>query len=728
MSEEVGIVMSLYDKVSPTLKAISGNTKAFDKSLDELEQSLKAYEKAQDSMVKQSADLKKAMAEADQKVKDARKSYRQLKDETSKGALDAAIDEQERLRQRLSDTEAAIKANRSAYQDLYKSAQDAARGMSKLDNRAAQTNSGREGDALLNGLAAAGIGSLWSDAVSQLGNSYLSSAMGESQARRISGILSGAISGGTMGSVFGPQGIAIGAAAGGLAGLVSGQSEAFATEDEAFKSYYSGLVEAGASAREASLSAGSDTAAQRELDAIAFNRLLGEGVGDQYLSDLRTMAAATPMEYSDLTDMSRALATGFGDSPQRMLELMEAIGDAGSAVGVTASDMTEMARAMSRMNSSGKATLEYLNIFQDRGVDAIGMLSEALGKTQGEIYDMISKGEINGKKAANILQQGMVEAYSGAMEQMSTTFSGLSSTLADAQTELNNAYGEGYNSTRSGGLEAEISAYGGLLGQAVENLNRISGENAAYLENLSERYTREALSAVLLGEDTTLFGGEQQAELERMRDEFIDASAAYEDGSQEAGLKMDSLRTQAEALATAAYESSDQYQMLHETELDQIEAIRENTVALGGWRNELEKQQELSKGQGGSVASGIFGMLEQQGAQKTGLSGSGATYTVGDAMSFGKSLLTHLEQAGSSHTGFAYGLDRVPYDNYAAILHQGERVLTAREARAMDRQGGAFGPVTVTGNQFVIRQESDIDAVAAAILRRAELAAQGGVR
>ena len=209
LAEEVGIVMSLYDKVSPTLKAISGNTKAFDKSLDDLEQSLKAYEKAQESMVKQSADLKKAMAEADQKVKDAQKSYRKLKDETSKGALDAAIDEQERLRQRLSDTEAAIKANRSAYRDLYKSAQDAARGMSKLDNRAARTNGGREGDALLNGLAAAGIGSLWSDAVRQLGDAYLSSAIGEPDARIVSGILSGAISGGTMGSVFGPQGIAI---------------------------------------------------------------------------------------------------------------------------------------------------------------------------------------------------------------------------------------------------------------------------------------------------------------------------------------------------------------------------------------------------------------------------------------------------------------------------------------------------------------------------------------
>ena len=33
MAEEVGIVMSLYDRVSPTLKAIAGNSQAFDKTL-----------------------------------------------------------------------------------------------------------------------------------------------------------------------------------------------------------------------------------------------------------------------------------------------------------------------------------------------------------------------------------------------------------------------------------------------------------------------------------------------------------------------------------------------------------------------------------------------------------------------------------------------------------------------------------------------------------------------
>ena len=157
-----------------------------------------------------------------------------------------------------------------------------------------------------------------------------------------------------MGSLAGPIGTAIGAVVGGTIGLVQGGTQMFQGQDEAFKSYYQGLYEQGQTAAGESLSAGSDTAAQRELDAIAFNRLLGEGVGDQYLERLRTLAADTPLEYSGLTSMSRALATGFGDTPERMLELITAIGDAGSAVGVTVSDMETMAQALSRMNSSGK--------------------------------------------------------------------------------------------------------------------------------------------------------------------------------------------------------------------------------------------------------------------------------------------------------------------------------------------------------------------------------------
>ena len=490
-----------------------------------------------------------------------------------------------------------------------------------------------------------------------------------------------------MGSLLGPVGTAVGAAIGGGLGLLQGGSQAAQGRDDAFKQYYSDLYDTQQAAAEESLSAGGDTASQRELDAIAFNRLLGQGVGDQYLEDLRTLAADTPMEYGDLTSMSRALATGFGDAPDRMLELMTAIGDAGSAVGVDASGMTYMAQILSRVQSSNQFSKEDLDAFQDRGINVLSMLSSSFSVADGEIYDMISKGEINGRDAVNIIQQGMETAYSGAMEQMAETFSGLTSTLEGTMAELDNARGEGYNDLRKEGLQSEIDAYGGALGDAIQNLNRISGENDAYMENLSEQYTREALSALLLGEDTTLFPEEDQAELRRMREDFLAASSAYEDGNEEAGLKMESLRQQAEALATAAYESSDQYQLLNDSEKDLIGAIRDLTDSLDGFMNEYGLNQELSKGQGDVWMEKV--MLGDPDDPNDGFTGS--YYSIWGA--------ENDRLAAMVNGSHAYGLDRVPR-NGLYYLHQDERVLTAQAAGEQSRKSGATLQITIKDNHF----------------------------
>lgn len=690
---DASVAFSVTDNLSQSVVGMKNSVNSFRGDITQLQQKLDVLDNTRFRL--KNFDLKQAKNELER----TKRAFEELGDAASDADREAALADFERATQNYENVRRQLDLTSKAARQAEKDIQDVSGAFSRMDNRANRSGSA----SVLEGLGKAGLGQMAGDAALEVANTLIGSAFGNEAGSIISSGLSGAISGAAIGSIIPGIGTAIGAAVGGAIGLAQGGTQAFESRDEAFKSYYQQLYEQSQSAAEESLSSGSSTAAQRELDAIAFNRLLGAGVGDRYLSDLRVMAAETPMEYADLTAMSRALATGFGDSPERMLSLMEAIGDAGSAVGVTASDMTEMARAMSRMNSSGKATLEFLNIFQDRGVDVIGMLGEAMGKTQGEIYEMISKSKINGQDAADIIQRGMESAYGGAMQTMAETFSGLTSTLSDAMTEIDNARGEGYNTVRSSGLQAEIDAYGGLLGSAVENLNRIAGENEAYMENLSDRYMREALSAVLLGEGTTLYNPQQQLELEDMRASFVQASADYENGSQEAGLKMDSLRQQAEALATAAYESSSQYQDMHQAELDQIAATRDLTAAFTAWTNEYRTQQAQSVGLGGSKM--VAGDLSEMDKAVGGLNSAAGWYA-----------------AQKQH---AYGLGRVPYDNYAALLHEGERVLTAREAREADRGGGA---VTVNiGGSWQVRSDSDVDAIAEAIVRRARLARLGGI-
>ena len=128
------------------------------------------------------------------------------------------------------------------------------------------------------------------------------------------------------------------------------------------------------------------------------------------------------------------------------------------------------------------------------------------------------------------------------------------------------------------------------------------------------------------------------------------------------------------------------------------------------------------------VVAGLAGL----GESRSGVpSGGGATYTWDDITNAAKSFWDYVNTPGTElmerSRSNAYGLRRVPYDGYAALLHEGERVLTAREARAMDRGGAGNVTVNITGS-WSVRSDADVDAVAEALYRRIRTARMGGVR
>ena len=562
----------------------------------------------------------------------------------------------------------------------------------KVDN---QGGSGSFGKNIVNALAVSGIGDAAKQLAQQGANAIFASAFGDAGGTLASNILSMGMTGASTGLMLGgPLGMAIGAGVGAGVGLISGGIQNKEKKDDAFKSYYGELYSSAVERHAAELESGSGIASGRETDLISFSTLFGSReTAKTYLSELVNMANTTPFLYDDLTAMSKTLAT-FGYDAKSILPVLSTIGDAGAALGMSTSDMTTVAQALGRMKSSDKATLEYLNILNDRGIGAVGLLAEAKGKSQGEIYDMISKGQIAGTEAVEIILSALTDGFSGAMEEQSKTFAGRSSTLEGWEQEMANAQGEAYNTLRSEGKQRQIDYYAGITDE-LSGLNAMIGAGEAAQENLKEQYLREAMNAVLKGTEIRLYEGEQAETLRKLRQEYMVIQADYadlQDGAKKTGKideselialgeRSDALKSKLEALAE------------RDVELELISAIRENTLALGeaAYLGDYEKQQELSKGQG-------FGNVTADPGYRS-----------------------LRERDYGPH---AWGLDYVPYDNFPALLHQGERVLTASQARAADRGMGVnvtfSGPVTV-------REEADLDRLAAKLAANVVRAAELGV-
>ena len=403
---ETSIVITATDHFSAAMKTMRESSQHFTKDLNGMQKKLNELNKTKST-------LKVDTDKARQELRAAEKQFSETRDVIDELILQGKQLTFEEARRNLS---LVTKEASNVEKQMLKTG----KAFSKTENTA--TGGMSSAKSLLNGFASSGIANMFNGLAQNVANTWVSSAFGSEIGSVFSSALSSAASGAAVGSMLGSvaglPGFAIGAAAGGILGAVSGGLAIQEQRDDAFKSYVQEAYENQMSAQEASLTSGSALAAQRETDRISFETLFRRGgvedmgIVETYLSNLVEMANNTPFLYGDLTAMSKTLATyGYSaqaDAEKRLsgekdynyiLDVLQTIGDAGAALGQSTGDMEAMATAIGRMKSSNKATLEYLNILNDRGIGAVGMLAEARGVDQGAMYDMISKGQVSGREA-----------------------------------------------------------------------------------------------------------------------------------------------------------------------------------------------------------------------------------------------------------------------------------------------------------------------------------------
>lgn len=528
---DVSIALSAKDNYTTTLKKIADATRTGVKSIESLQQSL-------DTLNKTRVSVQLNMTKVKNELREAKKRF----EETGDAADELAMKDKQFELNNLASQLKAVNANAI---EAEKSMRTLAGTNSKIANRqsAAGGSSAKAGSSgsmlgtVGSALATAGFGDMLSNSLSGAAGAFFGSYYGTTDGAAIESFLGSAISGATMGAAAGSMvapgiGTAIGAAAGGLIGAVSGGIEAatqqFESRDEAFKSYVQDQYNAVQERRNEELSGGSSIAGQREMDQMAFTTLFGNAdTAQNYLEQVRVMGAETPFQYEDLTQISRTL-TAFGYSVDELIPTMTALGDAGSANGMTTDAINEMAQALGYMRSSNLVYREQFGIFQRRGVDAAGAVAEAKGMSIDEVYSAITRGDLGGVEISEILTKYMEETYQGAMDIQSKTFEGLASTLEDANAELQNAAGRGYNEEKKIGMADQIDWLEGEAGQKMMEMNEQIGRAKAEAENLQQQMYQDVFDGMFNGEIPADMDARIAAQVEDLHQRYMNAMATIE--------------------------------------------------------------------------------------------------------------------------------------------------------------------------------------------------------
>ena len=556
---EVGIVMTLRDRISSTMKSIAASGKALSSDFEDLYERVEATENRQAALAKTIGKTKTSIIQQADTVKTAQKAWNTLrreKDATAESIADAErayreeSEKLEQLKNDLNEYTEASKDARAETKELYAEWRRVRQDMDASGGSGGGSSpSGGSGDGLLAQLGKAGLYKMVGDVASQWADTLAGSALGDAGGSLFSSALSGAGSGAAIGTMINPGlGTAIGAGLGAVVGLAGGATQVFEGQDEAFKSYYGNLYDTAGQSTENMISSGSTIAGSREQTRMAFAQRFGsDEAAEDYLSQVEEMAARTNYSYDEITGYAKLLLNSY--SADETFGILQRLSDATAGLGLSSSDVTMMISGLSRMRTTGKATQEYLNYFSERGVDVYAALGQSLGVDKSQVAGLVTDGAVDGAQAAEAILAYINQEFGGLSEKLMGTYDAMVDNLDDVMASLEAQGGEGYNQERIAGIQAQQDAYSGVLGEAVGEINRIAGENKAYLENLSEQYTREALSAVLLGQGTTLYGEDEAEKLAEMGREYAQAAEDYAAGNQEAGLRMEALKEQAEALA-----------------------------------------------------------------------------------------------------------------------------------------------------------------------------------
>lgn len=384
-----------------------------------------------------------------------------------------------------------------------------------------------------------------------------------------------------------------------------------------------------------------------------------------------------------------ALAIGIGKATKAHKEFVKELAGEPQTVEEARAKVEELEQ---QYEEASKARLEMFSSDAGFSGDTVEMerLAEAIKQAEQNLAGLQAQEQAAAEEAAkpaNVIKAAS-EEYAAAAQSI----------LEDYQ----NTYTTIYN-----GLHDVGSAFTSQIEVAKMSWNDFMGNlkgNTEVLQQIDEDFAFVSEKADLAGVSVdglaqylaSMSTGEQAGFLAGLRDELEDMSGGTEGLSKKLAELMDNVS----AYEAAGTETSDGLALAVENVNARMQEAADSYVEkVGDLDQEAAATEAATNTMSGLVAGidsstpGVLAKLDSLASQmKSRLTNSFANYT----------LTIKANIKGSNIPGAKSGLDYVPYDDYLVRLHKGEKVLTAKEARAYrdGKSAGASGGADYDGAGF----------------------------
>lgn len=400
-----------------------------------------------------------------------------------------------------------------------------------------------------------------------------------------------------------------------------------------------------------------------------------------------TAIAANPLGV--LAAAVAALAIGIGKATKAHKEFVKELAGEPQTVEEARAKVEELKK---QYEEASKARLEMFSSDAGFSGDTVEMerLAEAIKQAEQNLADLQAQEQAAAEEAAkpaNVIKAAS-EEYAAAAQSILEDYQNTYTTIYNGLHDVGSAF-----TSQIEVVKMSWDDFMGNLKGNTEVLQQID-EDFAFVSEKADLagISVDGLSQYLASMST----GEQAGFLAGLRDELEDMSGGTEGLSKKLAELMDNVS----AYEAAGTETSNGLALAVENVNARMQEAADSYVEkVGDLDQEAAATEAATNTMSGLVAGidsstpGVLAKLDSLASQmKSRLTNSFANYT----------LTIKANIKGSNIPGAKSGLDYVPYDDYLVRLHKGEKVLTAKEARAYraGESAGASGGAGYDGAGF----------------------------